>query len=113
MFIEETLKFGYGDDCVPLQENRIQGAQALSGTGGLRVMGELFRNHGHRHIYIPNPSWGNHKAIFTNAGLEVKTYSYYDAASSTLDFENLVKDIKSIPPRSVILLHACAHNPTG
>ncbi|CAB9517142.1 Aspartate aminotransferase, mitochondrial [Seminavis robusta] len=112
-FVEESLKFGYGEDCVALQENRVQGVQALSGTGGLRVMGELLRKNGHRHIYVPNPTWGNHKAIFTNAGLEVKTYAYYDAESSSLDFDSLVKDLKDIPSGSAVLLHACAHNPTG
>ena len=73
----------------------------------------LAAKHGHKQIYVPNPTWGNHKAIFTNAGLEVKTYSYYKADTSDLDFENMVKDLKSIPSGTVILLHACAHNPTG
>lgn len=112
-FVEETLKFGYGEDCAAFKENRIHGVQALSGTGGLRVMGELLAKHGHKQIYVPNPTWGNHKAIFTNAGLEVKTYSYYKAETSDLDFENMVKDLKSIPSGTVVLLHACAHNPTG
>lgn len=64
-------------------------------------------------IHIPNPSWGNHKAIFTNSGLEVKSYRYYDAETSTLDFKNMMKDVKDMPEGSIILLHACAHNPTG
>lgn len=76
-------------------------------------MGELLQKHGHKHIYVPNPTWGNHKAIFTNAGLEVKQYSYYNAETCDLDFDKMMKDIKDIPEGSVILLHACAHNPTG
>ena len=64
-FLEEALKFGYGKDCAALKDGRIQGVQALSGTGGLRVMGELLAKHGHKEIYVPNPTWGNHKAIFT------------------------------------------------
>lgn len=64
-FLEEALKFGYGKDSAALKDGRIQGVQALSGTGGLRVMGELLAKHGHKEIYVPNPTWGNHKAIFT------------------------------------------------
>ena len=94
-------------------ENRIQGVQALSGTGGLRVYGELMKRHGHSHIYVPNPTWGNHIPIFTNAGLEVRKYRYYDADNSDLDFGGMVQDIKDMPEGSIILLHACAHNPTG
>lgn len=109
-----ALKFGYGADSTPLLENRIQGVQALSGTGGLRVMGELlFRMGGHKHIYVPNPTWGNHIPIFQMSGLEVRKYRYYDAANSDLDFAGMVKDIDEMPEGSAILLHACAHNPTG
>lgn len=108
-----ALKFVYGEDSKPLLENRIHGVQALSGTGGLRVFGELMRKHGHKQIYLPNPTWGNHIPIFTNSGLEVKKYRYYDAENSDLDFENMMKDIKDMPAGSVVLLHACAHNPTG
>jgi aspartate aminotransferase len=109
-FVDCALKFGYGEDSAPLQDKRIQGVQALSGTGGLRVMGELLRRHGHTHIYVPNPTWGNHIPIFTNAGLEVRKYRYYDAASSDLDFDGMIKDISEMPEGSTILLHACAHN---
>jgi len=62
---------------------------------------------------VPNPTWGNHKAIFTNSGLDVKQYSYYNAETSDLDFGGMVKDLKEIPSGTCVLLHACAHNPTG
>jgi aspartate/tyrosine/aromatic aminotransferase len=106
-FVDLALKFVYGEDSVPIQENRVQGVQALSGTGGLRVFGELMHRHGHGHIYVPNPTWGNHIPIFTNSGLEVRKYRYYDAKSSDLDFANMMKDIKDMPKGSIILLHAC------
>lgn len=112
-FVDLALKFAYGDDCVPLQEGRIQGVQSLSGTGGLRVFGDLIKKHGHKHIYLPDPTWGNHNAIFTNSGLEVHKYRYYDASNSSLNFDGLMSDFKSMPEGSVVLLHACAHNPTG
>jgi aspartate aminotransferase, mitochondrial len=112
-FIQCALQFGYGANSSAWQEKRIQGVQALSGTGGLRVMGELLRKHGHTHIYVPNPTWGNHIPIFANSGLEVRKYRYYDAAQSNLDFHGMVADLQNIPEKSCVLLHACAHNPTG
>jgi aspartate aminotransferase, mitochondrial len=111
--VDLALKFGYGHDSVALNENRIQGVQALWGTGGLRVMGELLRKHGHKHIYVPTPTWGNHIPIFANSGLEVRKYRYYGSTNRTLDFDGMVKDIQEMPEGSTVLLHACAHNPTG
>jgi aspartate aminotransferase len=113
-FVNHALKFVYGDESTVLSENRVAAVQTLSGTGGLRVFGELLATKGgHKHIYVPDPTWGNHIPIFTNSGLEVRKYRYYDADNSSLQFENMVKDIKDMPEGSVILLHACAHNPTG
>ena len=113
MFCKLAFEFAYGKDSVPLLENRIGGVQTLSGTGGLRVMGEMLRKHGHQHIYVPNPTWGNHIPIFRNSGLEVRKYSYYNNETSDLDFDKLIQDIQGMPAGSCILLHACAHNPTG
>ena len=73
----------------------------------MRVYGELMRNHGHKRIYVPDPTWGNHEIIFAGSGLGVNTYRYYDKATSALDFDNMMKDIKDIPEGSIILLHAC------
>jgi aspartate aminotransferase len=64
-------------------------------------------------VIYSDSSWGNHKAIFTNAGLNVKNYAYYNASTSQLDFDEMIKDIKNMPEGTCILLHACAHNPTG
>lgn len=112
-FVGLALKFVYGEDSIPLKEKRVAGVQTISGTGGLRIFGEVLRQFGHNHIYVPNPTWGNHIPIFTNAGLEVRKYHYYDKENSDLDFDNLIKDIEDMPEGSCILLHACAHNPTG
>ena len=87
-FVDHALKFAYGDQSTALQENRVQGVQSLSGTGGLRVFGELMKRHGYTQIFVPNPTWGNHIPIFTNAGLEVKKYRDYNAENSDLDFDN-------------------------
>jgi aspartate aminotransferase len=114
-FVNLAMQFVYGkEDSNILSENRVAAVQTLSGTGGLRVFGELLANKGgHKFIYVPDPTWGNHRAIFMNAGLEVRKYRYYDAENSSLQFENMVKDIKDMPEGSCVLLHACAHNPTG
>mmetsp|Transcript_2707 Transcript_2707/g.3641 ORF Transcript_2707/g.3641 Transcript_2707/m.3641 type:complete len:430 (+) Transcript_2707:119-1408(+) len=112
-FVDLALKFAYGSDSDGIADGRIAGVQALSGTGGLRVMGEMLRKHGHQMIYVPNPTWGNHIPIFQNSGLEVRKYSYYHHETSSLDFDGLIKDFNEIPEGSAVLLHACAHNPTG
>jgi len=112
-FVNVALKFALGEDSVPLKEGRVAGVQSLSGTGGLRVFGELMAKFGHKEIYVPDPTWGNHIPIFTNAGLKVKKYRYYDNSGSALDFEGFLQDMAQMPPGSIILLHACAHNPTG
>ena len=101
----------YGEDSKAMSEHRVAGVQTLSGTGGLRVFGELLKTKGnHSHIYVPNPTWGNHIPIFRNAGLEVREYRYYDPKSSALDFDNMIRDMKDMPEGSTVLLHACAHN---
>jgi len=64
-------------------------------------------------IYISDPTWGNHKAVFTNSGLKQKEYRYFNAKTLGLDFDGMIEDLKNAPDGSVILLHACAHNPTG
>lgn len=112
-FVDAALEFVYGEKSAPLLEGRVAAVQSLSGTGGLRVFGEFLRKFGHTEILVPNPTWGNHKAIFTNAGLDVKHYRYYDPASSSLDFAGLLEDLSAVPEGTVVLLHACAHNPTG
>lgn len=113
LFVKLALKFVYGENSTPLTENAVAGVQTLSGTGGLRVFGELLAKFGYKHIYVPNPTWGNHIPIFTLSGLEVRKYRYYDTKTSSLDFDGLIADLKSAPDGSVVLLHACAHNPTG
>lgn len=89
--------------------------QSISGTGALRIGGaflERFYPNG-KTIYIPNPSWANHKAVFSDSGLEVKQYKYYNKDTIGLDFDGMVTDLKAAPDKSMVLLHACAHNPTG
>ncbi|GAA5952314.1 hypothetical protein JCM8115_003566 [Rhodotorula mucilaginosa] len=114
-FTNAAAVLAYGKDSKPLQEDRVAITQSLSGTGALRIAGAfLARHYPHsREIYLPAPTWGNHIPIFRDSGLEVKHYSYYDKKTVGLDFEGMKRDLKSMPDKSIVLLHACAHNPTG
>ncbi|CAO2825920.1 unnamed protein product [Amaranthus hypochondriacus] len=113
-FNKLSAKLMFGADSPAIKENRVTTVQCLSGTGSLRVGGEFLARHYHeRTIYIPQPTWGNHPKIFSLAGLSVKTYRYYDPDTRGLNFQGLLEDLGSAPSGAVVLLHACAHNPTG
>ncbi|XP_022729065.1 aspartate aminotransferase, cytoplasmic-like isoform X3 [Durio zibethinus] len=113
-FNKLSAKLILGDGCAAIEENRVATAQCLSGTGSLRVGAEFLAKHYHQHtIYIPLPSWGNHLKVFTMAGLSVKTYRYYDPTTRGLNFQGLLEDLGAAPAGAMVLLHACAHNPTG
>lgn len=108
-----AAKLAYGANSSVL--DRLFITQTLSGTGALRVGAAFIEKFygGDKKIYIPTPSWANHKAVFTHAGLQVEQYRYYNKDTIGLDFEGMVADIKAAPKGSVFLFHACAHNPTG
>ena len=89
--------------------------QGISGTGSLTI-GAYFLNDflkGNKEVYMPTPTWGNHIPLFKRAGFAVKQYRYYDPKTCGFDFNGALQDMAKIPEKSVILLHACAHNPTG
>ncbi|PKI86016.1 aspartate transaminase [Malassezia vespertilionis] len=114
-FDKLAAELAYGEDSKPLKEDRVAKTQSISGTGALRIAGEfLYRMYpGKKTVYVPTPTWGNHIPIFKNSGFDVQHYAYYDKDTVALDFEGMVRDIKNAPDGSIILLHACAHNPTG
>jgi len=114
-FVDLSLKFAYGSDASVLKEGRVAAVQSLSGTGACRVIGEFYATFWGRGtpIYMPNPTWGNHIPIMKNAGLEPKKYTYYHPETCGLDYEGMMKDVGAAPDKSIFLLHACAHNPTG
>ena len=113
-FISNAIALAYAD-CPPVRENRIASIQSISGTGALRIgIAFIHRFYPYsRSIYIPRPSWWNHRSIITHSGLEFKEYSYYNSKTKDLDLENMLFDIDNSPNNSIILFHACAHNPTG
>ena len=89
--------------------------QALSGTGALRLAAEFYLKFlpAGTEVHISDPSWGNHAGILKTCGIPCKAYRYLDRATNRLDFDGMLADINAAAPRSVFLLHACAHNPTG
>ncbi|KAG1881718.1 pyridoxal phosphate-dependent transferase [Suillus tomentosus] len=114
-FTSNAAKLAYGADSVPRNQNAIAVTQSISGTGALRIGGAfLARHYPHsKTIYVPSPTWGNHIPLFKDSGLEVKYYRYFDKKTVGLDFEGLKEDLQTAPEGSIVLLHACAHNPTG
>jgi aspartate aminotransferase len=112
-FPPAAAKLAYGADSPALDKLAI--TQTISGTGALRVGGEFLHRwySGEKKIRIPTPSWANHKAVFQDSRLKVEQYRYYNKDTIGLDFEGMIEDLKSAPPGSAFLLHACAHNPTG
>ncbi|EMD41819.1 hypothetical protein CERSUDRAFT_128978 [Gelatoporia subvermispora B] len=114
-FTQAAAKLAYGADHQLVQTGSIAVVQSISGTGALRIGGAfLARFYPHsKTIYLPVPSWGNHTPIFRDSGLEVKGYRYFDKSTVGLDFAGMKEDLKNMPEKSIVLLHACAHNPTG
>ena len=97
-----------------LAEKRAVTIQALGGTGALKVGADFLRwFFPESNIYISNPSWENHRALFEAAGFTVENYPYYDPQTHGVDFDGMVAFIKQLPAQSIVVLHACCHNPTG
>lgn len=93
---------------------RVATVQALGGTGGLKVGADfLHKLNPDAKVLISDPSWDNHRALFTSAGFSVETYPYYDAATRSVRFEAMLKTLQAAPAGTVVVLHACCHNPTG
>lgn len=113
-FNQLSAKLILGEDSPAIREKRVCTAQCLSGTGSLRVGAEFLAKHySQGTIYIPTPTWGNHPKVFGLGGLAVKSYRYYDPRTRGLDYEGMLEDLRSAPSGVLVLLHACAHNPTG
>ncbi|KAF8350798.1 aspartate aminotransferase [Amanita rubescens] len=116
-FTAGAAKLILGTTSPAIQEARVASVQTISGTGA-NHLGALFLSRFYnwtdaRRIYLSNPTWANHQAIFRNVGIEPVDYAYYDPRTIGLDFNGFLNALNEAPPRSVFLLHACAHNPTG
>ena len=108
----KALVFGADSDVV--KQGRVATVQALGGTGGLKIGADFLKKlNPNAKVLISDPSWENHRALFTQAGFDVGTYRYYDAATRRLNFDGMLADLKAAAPGTVVVLHACCHNPTG
>lgn len=108
----QGLVFGAGSEAV--QGGRIATVQGLGGTGGLRIGADFLRKlNPSAKVLISDPSWENHRALFSAAGFEVGTYPYYDAVNRGIAFPAMIAALQAAAPGTIVVLHACCHNPTG
>jgi aromatic-amino-acid transaminase len=108
----KSLVFGADSDVVT--SGRVATAQCLGGTGGLKVGADFLKKlNPDAKVLISDPSWENHRALFSSAGFVVESYPYYDAAKRGVNFEGMLAALRSAPAGTVVVLHACCHNPTG
>jgi aspartate aminotransferase len=113
LFNEKITTLILGDHKV-ISENRIRTISTPGGTGALRIAGEFInRCKPGATIWVSNPTWANHQGVFKAAGLNVKTYPYYDSENKCLDFAGMVDALKQVSKDDAVLLHACCHNPSG
>ena len=111
---DAVKKLVFGADSAVYKDGRIATVQGLGGTGGLKIAADFLKrlNPGAK-VLISDPSWENHRALFSQAGFEVDTYRYYNASTRALDFDGMLADLKAAAPGTIAVLHACCHNPTG
>jgi aromatic-amino-acid transaminase len=104
----------FGADSAAVKAGRIATVQALGGTGGLKLGADfLKRLRPGAKVLISDPSWENHRALFESAGFPVESYPYYDAAAKGVNFAGMLAALNAAPAGSIVVLHACCHNPTG
>jgi len=103
-----------GADSPLAAAGRVLTAQALGGTGALKIGADFLRQLlPQSKVLISNPSWENHRALFERAGFTVENYAYYDPATHGLDFDGMLAALQAAPAKTIVVLHACCHNPTG
>ncbi|RZL54710.1 MAG: aspartate/tyrosine/aromatic aminotransferase [Variovorax sp.] len=104
----------FGADSEPVASGRVATIQAIGGTGGLKVGADFLKKlQPDAKVLISDPSWENHRALFTNAGFVVESYPYYDAAKRGVDFDAMLGALNAATANTIVVLHACCHNPTG
>ncbi len=108
----QQLLFGAGHEAVT--SNRVATIQSVGSSGGLKVGADFIaRYFPGSQVWVSDPTWDNHRSMFEGAGLTVNTYPYYDNTTGGLNFDAMLSALRGLPAKSVVLLHACCHNPTG
>ena len=104
----------FGADHPVMQQQRVATIQTLGGSGALKVGADFLKRYfPESGVWVSDPTWENHVAIFAGAGFEVSTYPWYDKATNGVRFNDLLATLETLPARSIVLLHPCCHNPTG
>lgn len=116
-FTSASQKLILGADSPVIAEKRVTSLQTISGTGAVHLgalfLSKFYNTKRDKDVYFSNPTWANHHQIFANVHLPFKTYPYFSPRTRALDFDGMISAINAAPEGSIILLHACAHNPTG
>jgi aspartate aminotransferase, cytoplasmic len=113
-FTAASIKLMLGDNSSAILSKRVASAQTISGTGACRLGADFLARFAKAPVYIPNPTWGNHTSIFADAGFtDIRQYTYWDPNTRGLNFAGVMESFKNAPEKSILLLHPCAHNPTG
>lgn len=112
-FIKASQELVFGKAFSEKIQGRLFGIQSLGGTGGLQLGGEFIKREVTGHVYVSDPTWPNHIGIFEACGMTIERYPYYNHETHTVDFESMLKFFSQVPEKSVVVLHACCHNPSG
>ncbi|MBP7579601.1 MAG: aspartate/tyrosine/aromatic aminotransferase [Vogesella sp.] len=108
----QQLLWGAGHEAV--QAGRIATIQTIGGSGALKIGGDLLKRYfPNVDVWVSNPTWDNHRAMFEGAGFTVHDYPYYDAATGGVKFDDMIACFSQLPAKTIVLLHPCCHNPTG
>ncbi|WP_140917917.1 amino acid aminotransferase [Limnobaculum xujianqingii] len=103
-----------GENNPALVANRVATIQTLGGSGALKVGADFLHTYfPESEVWVSNPTWDNHVAIFEGAGIKVNRYPYFDSETRGVAFEQMLATLKTLPTKSIVLLHPCCHNPTG
>jgi aromatic-amino-acid transaminase len=114
MYDKAVQELVFGADSAVVKGKRAITVQALGGTGALKLGADFLKRFSpESQVWISDPSWENHRALFESAGFTVNAYPYYDPATRGVNFAGMLKALKEMPKGSIVLLHACCHNPTG
>jgi aromatic-amino-acid transaminase len=113
-YVRSVQEVVFGADAPAVADGRVVTVQTLGGTGALRVAADFLRRFiSEAGVWISDPSWEIHRMLFEAAGFEVGSYPYYDPNTHGLDFTGMLGALDALPPRSIVVLHVCCHNPTG